>query len=322
MNTPENKWIRNGAILVLILVGFVGFALSFETLWQAAIPAFGPLALGFPLLADLMIVGCLLQYIRTARMNAPMNGWRLAAHAGVAGTIFLNIVASPVHLIPWHVVPPVVWSVLCELVARQVLGQYKRTLNAPAEHISLRLWFTAPKQSAQAWLRRARVNAGESWVSVAVLSDARSCVNACVADPAVRRVLKRQLRAGSLAPGDVLSVVGWHPGATDQPTPEEALRAALSLSLARVPGVPTPVSLGIEGPSVPGQGKSLPLEIPAPKATQRAAIETALTRSGGDRTAAMALLDSTGVQYSESYVHRIAREMVNENKKVTALHPR
>ena len=313
----ENIFLRNMTTAILILVGFVGFALSFETLWHYATAAFGAMAIGFPLLADLLIVGCLLQYIRTAQANAPMNEWRLAAHAAVAGTIFLNVIASPIQYVPLHAVPPVVWSVLCELVARQVLGQYRRSLPFSGEQLTLRLWITAPRQSAQTWLRHARITAGESWVAVATLNDARSCVNAYVDDHAVRRVLRRQLRAGSLAPSELLHVLCLTPGAAGPASAEAALRAALRASLSRVTA---PVSLGIEAPSVTGQRQSEPIEIPAPKATKRTLIETVLTRVGGDRTAAMAMLDSMDVQYTDGYVHRIAREMNATNSKVTVLH--
>src|SRR3954452_2902998 len=100
--------LRLWARIVLVPVGVIGAALSFASIYEAALPSYGPvLAAGFPFLVDFLILGVSLQYIAGARVGRPRMGWRLTAHAGVAGTLLLNAMAAPdlAHL-PWHVVAP------------------------------------------------------------------------------------------------------------------------------------------------------------------------------------------------------------------------
>ena len=159
----QARTLRIWALIVLVPVALIGAALSFQSLYLAAVPVFGGrLALGFPLLVDFLILGASLQYVAGAKIGRPRAGWRWTAHAGVAGTLILNAMAARVvREVPWHVTAPAVWSVLVELTAREVLGQWRAAHIPLGDRIPLRLWLTAPLESSRTWLRIARRVEGE-----------------------------------------------------------------------------------------------------------------------------------------------------------------
>jgi peptidoglycan/LPS O-acetylase OafA/YrhL len=178
-DTPPREVVRlrRSARVVLVPVAVIGAVLSFAGIYEAAAPSYGPvLSAGFPFLVDFLILGASLQYIAGAKVGRPRAGWRLTAHAGVAGTLVLNAMAAQdlAHL-PWHVVAPAVWSVLVEMSAREVIGEYRALRRAPADRIPARLWFTAPVESTRTWLLMARSGArshAEARVDVGVLAAA------------------------------------------------------------------------------------------------------------------------------------------------------
>jgi Protein of unknown function (DUF2637) len=253
------RGLRVWALMVLVPVAVIGAVLSFQSLYRAAVPVFGDrLALGFPLLVDFLILGASLQYVAGAKIGRPRAGWRWTAHAGVAGTLALNAMAAHgLDQVPWHVTAPAVWSVLVELTAREVLGQW-RAAHAPAgEAIPLRLWLTAPVESARTWLRLARRVAGEqaaARVDVGLHAAAVEALKLALPrrrDRQVRRILQRQLRAGSLPPAAVLGPLGWLNGAQELPTlaPQQVLRAVLRDLLSQPqsqPLVPVQVAVQVE----------------------------------------------------------------------------
>lgn len=239
---PEQaRVLRVWALVVLVPVAVIGAVLSFQSLYRAAVPVFGDrLALGFPLLVDFLILGASLQYVAGAKVGRPLPGWRLTAHAGVVGTLALNaMAASSVGEVPWHVTAPAVWSVLVELTAREVLGQWRATHSVVGERIPARLWVTAPVESARTWLRlvrrldgeqaRARLDVGVHAAAVEALKLALPQRRA----RRVRRILQRQLRAGSLSPAAVLGPLGWTDTTQGLPdlTPQGVLRAVLRETL-------------------------------------------------------------------------------------------
>ena len=225
------------ASIVLIPVALIGAVLSFESLYRAAVPIFGSqLALGFPLLVDLLILGASLRFVAGAEMGLRRTGWRMTAHAGVAGTLTLNALAAHcLHDVPWHVTAPAVWSVLVELTARDVLGEWRATHTSLQDRIPLRLWLTAPVESARTWLRLARRVRGDQAAARLDVGLHAAAVEAMrLSLPGrrgrrVRRILERQLRSGSLPPAAVLGPLGWDDEATalKEITPETVLRAAL-----------------------------------------------------------------------------------------------
>lgn len=242
--------LRRWARVVLVPVGLIGAALSFASIYEAALPSYGPvLAAGFPFLVDFLILGASLQYIAGAKVGRPRAGWRLTAHAGVAGTLVLNAFAAPdlLHL-PWHVIAPAVWSVLVEMTAREVLGEWRASHQVPADRIPVRLWLTAPVESARTWLLMARVGAVShrtARVDVGVMAAAGEALRLALPGRRprrVRRIIRRQLRAGSLPPADVLTSLGWSDSSTTLVTdPALVLRATLL-------GVLTPAGRSVPGP--------------------------------------------------------------------------
>jgi len=61
--------------MVLTPVAGMGATLSFQSLYEAARPIFGTLAVGFPLLADMLILGSTLAYLAGAIAGPPLPGW-------------------------------------------------------------------------------------------------------------------------------------------------------------------------------------------------------------------------------------------------------
>jgi hypothetical protein len=226
-------WAR----VVLVPVAVIGAVLSFRSLYQAAVPTFGDyLAGGFPLLVDLLILGASLQYVAGAKIGRPMAGWRLTAHAGVGGTLILNaLAAKELGEIPWHITAPAVWAVLVELTAKQVLGEWKATHAAKADKISFPLWMTAPVESVRTRLlmfRTGITDAHKARIAVGVNAAAREALRLALPRRNARRVRKiinRQLRAGSLTPAAILRPLGWTKGGTvlQNARPDVILQAVL-----------------------------------------------------------------------------------------------
>ena len=264
-------WAR----VVLVPVAAIGAVLSFRSLYQAAVPTFGDyLATGFPLLVDLLILGASLQYVAGAKVGRPMAGWRLTAHAGVAGTLVLNaLAAKELGEVPWHVTAPAVWAVLVELTAKQVLGEWKATHTAKADVISLPLWMTAPVESVRTRLlmfRTGITNAHQARIAVGVNAAAREALRLALPKRNARRVRKiinRQLRAGSLTPVAILRPLGWTKGGVvlNNARPDVILKAVLQEVLD--PGSPpAPVAMA----PVPARAP-VPTQAPVPAEPEFAA---------------------------------------------------
>lgn len=243
--------LSNWARIVLTPVALIGAILSFRSLYDAATPTFGPtLSAGFPLLVDLLILGTSLQYVAGAKVGRPRAGWRWTAHAGVAATLVLNALAAPDWSgVPWHVTAPAVWAVLVELTAREVLGEWRRRNDAPPDRIPASLWLTAPFESGRTrllMLRTARTDAARSRVDVGVHAAAREALRLALPGRdgrRVRKVIHRQLRAGSLPPGAVLRPLGWG-GEVTGSGPARILQAVLQdvLTETKVQPVAVPVA--------------------------------------------------------------------------------
>ncbi len=238
----QARRLRLAAHAVLSVVAVMGAALSYTSLQRAAARWFDGalLSYGFPLLVDALVLGASLQFVAAARTrSAGRFGWRLTAHAGIGGTLLLNALAAldgprgGAAAVPWHVTAPAVWAVLVELYARGAAGAWKSEQSEVTARIPLRLWLTAPVESARTWLRQARLTAAvaarfEVGRHAAAVEALRLTLSGRPGRR-VRRVLRRQLRAGSLTPDAVLEACGWH--ATGQPASLDAhavLRAALT----------------------------------------------------------------------------------------------
>jgi hypothetical protein len=217
--------LRRAAVLVLAVVALVGAALSWLSLYEAARATFGDrMAAGFPLLVDALILGASLAYVAGAKVGRARAGWRLTAHAGVVATIVLNALASPdLASVPWHVAAPAVWSVLVEMTAREVLGEWKASHAAPRDRIPGRLWLTAPVESTRTWLRMARTGADRhaaARVDVGVNAAAVEALRLAlpgVRSRKVRRILARQIAGTSVStsvPAPAVPVVSSAPEVT------------------------------------------------------------------------------------------------------------
>lgn len=203
------RWLTWSRTLTLAVVGIAGGLLSYDSLYAKAVDQFGDhLAYAFPVLVDFLILGASLAYIAGAKRGRPRAGWRLTAHCAVAGTIALNALAAPSPAaVPWHITAPIVWSVLVELIARDVLGEFRAT-HAPTEGIPFALWLTAPGESLATWLR-VRRQAAHATARMEVGSHAAATEALHLALPGrrarrVRKILRRQLRAGSRTPEQIL----------------------------------------------------------------------------------------------------------------------
>jgi hypothetical protein len=277
---PVPAWVpavRALAHVVLAVVAATGAALSYKSLYLGASDAFdgSVLAYGFPLLVDALVLGASLQYVAGCRTrSAGRHGWRVTAHAGIAGTIALNaLAAGSVTKVPWHVVAPTVWAVLVELYARTAAGSWRATRD-DLDTIPVRLWLTAPLESARTWLHQARTSAAVgARRDSAVLVAARTALRLStprLRGRRVRRALSRQLRSGALDPAAVLTACA--PGAAGRlPSPEAILRAAVASVIHRdtphTPGLPLP-------PVGRDAGSTVPPRSARPKPPQRRPAKT------------------------------------------------
>jgi hypothetical protein len=241
------------ALLVLSPVAGIGAVLSFDTLYAAAQVTFGRrLALGFPLLVDMLILGSSLAFLAGASVGRARAGWRWTAHAGVGGTLTLNaLAAASPAAIPWHVTPPLVWSVLVEMTARQVTGEWQAAHATAPEQIPARLWMGSPVGTARTWWFMARTGErhhSQACAALAVQEAALAVLRLALpgyAQRDVRRILRRQLRAGSLSPAALLRSLG---GVASGMTAEHRARLELMRSVAIMVTRP-PAGDAADGPS-------------------------------------------------------------------------
>jgi hypothetical protein len=319
------------AVVVLSVVAAAGAVLSWASLYAYAAQVFGPeLAALFPLLVDALVLGASLAYVAGAKAGRPRQGWRLLAHAGVAGTVILNaLAADSLASVPLHVTAPLVWSALVELTGAELLGAWRRTHVEPVDRVPLALWWSAPIESGRTLLLMRRTgerSAARARVLVGVHAAARHALARALPDSsrAERRIVRRQLRAGSVLPGELLGAIGW--AWRRRGRGAGARRAARGAAGGPGSGRGAPARAGAaragprprsqhareqaeEGSDVPARPVSQPAALAAPVAAQVAAPEhvrapvarvnvaAAAPRSpapGGKRAAMAAALVETG----------------------------
>jgi hypothetical protein len=306
------------ALWVLPVVAAVGAVLSWGSLYTAATAALGSSApvvhlataagtwrvnlvgASFPLLVDALILGASARYVAGVKAGRPVAGWRLAAHAGVVGTVLLNADAAPTLAdVPWHVTAPIVWSVLVELVARDVLGQL-RAVAGPlhADRIPVRLWVTAPVESARVSWRMARTG-------IADATRVRAMTERCAAaadllavtlpgppgtrNAAARRQIARRLWSGALDPAQLAHLIRTTPD--PKALHRTVLQAVAGLTHAEPAGpatghAPAPSSASAGAPQ--GAPTSRPAQAPPMRRPGRGAV-----RQGGARESAGRADDAT-----------------------------
>ena len=271
------------AIVVLPLVAAVGAVLSWGSLYAAAAQALGPHApapygvnlvgAAFPLLVDALILGASARYVAGVKAARPVGGWRLAAHAGVAGTVALNAAAAPrLADVPWHITAPIVWSVLVELVARDVLGELRAVdITTDRGRIPARLWLTAPAESVRISWRMARTGTRDPGTVRAVTercAAAQDHLTATHPSPRhwrMRRQIARRLRAGVLDPAALAALIEAHPDPT-------GLHRAVLRAIAAPPVPDQATTRTVHSPS------PIPSPVPA-RRTPTAGTDSAVTDS-------------------------------------------
>ena len=244
------------AVVVLPVVAAVGAVLSWGSLYAAAAQALGAHAptpggvnlagAAFPLLVDALILGASARYVAGVKTGQPVAGWRLAAHAGVTGTVLLNADAAPtLGDIPWHVTAPIVWSVLVELVARDVLGQLRAVSARRADRIPLRLWLTTPAESVRVSWRMARTGADNADAVRAITERCAAARDDLAAflpgrrHARTRRQITRRLWAGALDPATLSHLIDT----TDPNHPATLHRAVLrAVATGTQPATPLPAT--------------------------------------------------------------------------------
>jgi len=264
-----------------------------------------------PAVIDLLIVAASWRYLIGVRRRIPVAGWRITAHAAIAASVLMNAAAAeqPSDW-AWHVVAPLSLSVVIELFVREllgILGEVRR--EGRADRIPLRLWITAPVESARTWLMIARRVTGVQALARAETGQRRAAMLLVrIVLPgrkhsATRRTLATLTRTGALPPAAVAALVSAH-----RADPSAILPAALdqvaSGVLARTPdaGPPEPVrsepvrfeaSALTPMPDVRASALALPDARPAARpdvrtvnGSNRAAVRTALAeRPVSGRTA-------------------------------------
>lgn len=240
----STKIIRWASRILVGLVALAAAVLSFVSLYEYAVPTFGPvLAVGFPLIVDLLIFGALASYVSSCRDGTPRYAWRLAAHGGVIGTVVLNGLAAPTPAdVPLHIAAPIVWSLLIELVARDATFAGNPP---PPIRIPWTLWATAPIESFLSLVTLSR-QSGHTQARLDVGRAAAARESLRLALPGLRSwptraVLRRMLRAGVLTPEALVARMSPI-DSTDARTPRRVLRTVLRDVLAPEPEAVPPDS--------------------------------------------------------------------------------
>jgi len=229
------RWWWVAAVLVLCPVAGIGAALSFQSLHQAAVPIFGRLAFGFPVLVDMLILGSMLAYLAGATTGRALPGWRWTAHGGACGTLLLNaMTASSAETIPWHITPALVWSVLVEMTARQVTAYSRAPHTAAGEPIPARLWVSSPVDAVRTWLQMARTGERshrQARADLALRAAAEQALQTAMPrhrQRATRKLIRKQLRAGALDPAALLRFLHDQDDDADQPAAAVVIQTFLT----------------------------------------------------------------------------------------------
>lgn len=190
-------------------------------------------------LIDLTVFGASWMYVARVLAGRPAGGWRGMAHAGIVGTLAVNLAAAESWSdVGWHLIAPAVWAGIVEFTARDILGDMRAVRAVRPEVIPLRLWITAPVESTRTTFRMLRT--GETVAATARL-DAdrrRAAMDALRLEldghdvELRRRVLRlagRRLWAGTIAPEAVFSAIGW--GSDERPSDPAAILMSILSSV-------------------------------------------------------------------------------------------
>lgn len=261
---PDHHPSRS-ASTAMALVAMLGGVFSYQSMFERVKTVFHPFTLpngfqvqiawAFPLMVDLGIGAATWCYLDTVRKDHPVAGWRIFAHAGIATTLGLNILAAdPLHHpenIPWHLAGPACWAAFVELRTKEARKDREaKTGKTRAARIPIRLWLTPPLiglcQTGALWVwmarfgidshTEARTHRGQYRAAVDLLKMLFPTDSA--AANRKRQIITRQLRDGTLDPVTLITVTGLDEE-TGPANPDRVLRAALTAALGVKPKAKT-----------------------------------------------------------------------------------
>jgi hypothetical protein len=172
--------------------------------------------------------------------------------------VLLNAAAAPTLVdVPWHITAPIVWSVLVELVSRDVLDELREVRTHRADRIPLRLWLTTPAESVRISWRMARTGATDAdaaRVATERCAAARDQLTAAL--PGLRRwrrrrQITRRLWAGVLDSAALAHLIDTHPDPAE--LHRTVLRTIATGSAAQAPAQPERRTATAETTGAPAQ---------------------------------------------------------------------
>jgi len=340
---PVARWVTRVVAVGLGVIAAVSAVMSFTSVatWAGqAWPSESWMGYGVPVLTDALILVASLKVLIAVRAGLASAGWRFTAHLMIVGTVVINAQAATAPRFALvHVLAPVVWSIVVELTVRDAIGERHAAETGPSGRIPARLWLTEPIASARvAWhmARRGVRVVEDARLAVAQVRAARAALRIAERSGRVRRAVLAQVRAGSLAPGEVLAPA-LGSGRTISPVMRVMLEAVLRgpavpgsapvveaapAAMAPAPVVPAlpveaaPASRPLAAVDTPAEGLPVspaarPHLVPSPALsagqTKAALLLGALDETHGQVPAAMALLADRGVQVGKSVAYEAAR---------------
>jgi len=249
-----------------------------------------------PAVIDLLIVAASWRYLIGVRRRIPVAGWRITAHVAIAASVLMNAAAAerPSDW-AWHVVAPLSLSIVIELFVRELLGTLGEVRReGRADRIPLRLWITAPAESARTWLMIARRVTGVQALARAETGQRRAAMLLVrIVLPgrkhsATRRTLATLTRTGALPPAAVAALVSAHRADSSAILPA-ALDQVASGVLARTPEPvrPEPVRFEASALTPMPDVRASALALPDARTAARPDVRTV---NGSDRAAVRAAL--------------------------------
>ncbi|HET9658366.1 MAG TPA: DUF2637 domain-containing protein [Kineosporiaceae bacterium] len=239
-------------LLILMVVAVVGAVTSYDNLRRYAARYIDPdLAWTFPFLVDAVVLGATLRFIAGVYRARRIIAYRLTAHAGIALTIWLNLTADQGREWDWraasvHVVAPVAWAALVELLAHDAIADYRTDHDAPHDRIPVFLWLMSPVTSFRTKIRMYRTACPSYVTSLAEVELIRAAITGLRIKIVytegtsrwnawrIRRKAAGYMWRGVIAPAEVTTVIGLtEPG--QQMTADETMCALVALVVQRAP---------------------------------------------------------------------------------------
>jgi hypothetical protein len=221
-------------------VAVSGFALSYSSVQKAALTHVDHPVLSYllPVATDGMALAAAVRYVMDRRAEMSGRGWQVAAWVAIGASGLLNAMGRRDLVdVVWHLIGPGALAAITELYAHRATVLRSLQGQGARETIPARLWVTSPVMSVRLWLWTARtgewslVEARRSMGRYAAAREALATACRGQRYRRMRRIARRQLRAGTLPPVAVLHVLGWIGGGAVPADPPAALRTLLATAL-------------------------------------------------------------------------------------------